>query len=286
LFFEILGCGGAVPPPRPACHCPVCDEARELGLPYARTGPSTFIHGANILFDTPEESREQLNRARIDRVDACFYSHWHPDHVMGRRIFEALNWDVRSWPPETRVTDVYLPEQVAVDFAMRLGSGDHLAYMEHLGVVRIHHVADGERVTVGDLTITPFRLAEDYVYAFVVEDGETRVLIAPDELHGWSPPASLTGLDLAILPMGMCEHDPFTGARRIPEAHPILREEMTFPETLDVVRALRPRRAVLSHIEEMDGLGHDQLALLADRYRAEGLPIAFAWDTMRLTIEQ
>lgn len=184
MEIEILGSGGAVPPPRPGCHCPVCDEARARGVPYARTGPSTFIHGAGILFDTPEESREQLNRSGIDRVAACFYSHWHPDHVMGRRVFEALNWDVRSWPPQTRVTNVYLPQQVAEDFGTMLGSGEHLAYLEHLGVVRVHGVPGGERVIVGDVAVTPFRLAEDYVYAFVVEEGDTRVLIAPDELHG------------------------------------------------------------------------------------------------------
>jgi phosphoribosyl 1,2-cyclic phosphate phosphodiesterase len=281
MEIEILGSGGAVPPPRPGCHCATCVEARTNGTPYARSGPSTFIRGANILFDTPEESREQLNRSGIDRVAACFYSHWHPDHVMGRRVFEALNWDVRSWPPESRATDVYLPQQVAADVATMLGTGDHLAYLERLGVVRVHTVPDGETVAVGGLAVTAFRLAEDYVYAFLVEEGATRVLIAPDELHGWSPPEWLRGVDLAILPMGMCVFDPFTGERRIPAEHPILGMEMTFPETLDVVRALRPKQVVLSHIEEMDGLGHDQLGALAERCRTEGLPVTFAHDMMR-----
>lgn len=284
MEIEILGSGGAVPPPRPGCHCPVCDEARAKGVPYARGGPATFIHGADILFDTPEEIRDQLNRSGIDRVAACFYSHWHPDHVMGRRVFEALNWDVRSWPRQSRVTDIYLPAQVAADFAAHLGGEEHLAYLEHIGVIRVHEVPDGAAVTVGDLRITPIRLAEDYVYAFLVEAGATRVLIAPDELHGWSPPAGLGALDLAIMPMGVCEHDPLTGERRIAEDHPILGVEMRFPETLDLVRALRPKRAVLSHIEEMDGLGHDHLETLAGRLRDEGLPITFAHDTMRLTV--
>lgn len=284
MHIEILGSGGAAPPPRPGCHCAVCDEARAKGIPYSRSGPSTFIHGANILFDTPEESREQLNRSGIDRVDACFYSHWHPDHVMGRRVFESLNWDIREWPWRPRVTEVYLPAQVAEDFRTRLAGAEHLAYLQHVGVVRVHEVPDGERVTLGDLTITPFRLATDYVYAFLVEEGDTRVLIAPDELVGWSPPASLHGVDLAILPMGMCVVDPLTGERRIAEEHPLLKEEASFSATLDVVRALRPTRAVLSHIEEMDGLGHDQLGVLAARCRAEGLPIAFAQDTMHISV--
>jgi phosphoribosyl 1,2-cyclic phosphate phosphodiesterase len=284
MHIEILGSGGAAPPPRPGCHCDVCDEARSKGIPYSRSGPAAFIHGANILFDTPEESREQLNRSGIDRVDACFYSHWHPDHVMGRRVFESLNRDIREWPWRPRVTEVYLPAQVAEDFRTRLAGAEHLAYLQQVGVVRVHVVPDGERVTIGDLAVTPFRLAEAYVYAFLVEEGDTRVLIAPDELHGWSPPDWLGDLDLAIVPMGMCVHDPFTGDRRIAPDHPLLKEEASFAATLDIVRALRAKRVVLSHIEEMDGLGHDQLALLAERHRAEGLPIAFAHDMMHIDV--
>lgn len=184
MEIEIVGSGGAVPPPRPGCHCPVCHEAREKGVPYARGGPATFIRGVNVLIDTPEEIRDELNRSRIDRVDACFYSHWHPDHVMGRRIFESLNWDMRGWPPEHGVTDVYLPEQVAIDAEAMLGTGDHLRYTESVGIIRIHRLRDGESVTLGKMTITPFRLAESYVYAFLVEEHGKRFLIVPDESYG------------------------------------------------------------------------------------------------------
>lgn len=284
MLIEILGSGGAVPTPRPGCHCDTCETAREKGVPYARTGPSTFIHGPDILFDTPEESRLQLSRSRIGRVAACFYSHWHPDHVMGRRVFESLNWDIRTWPYRVRPTDVYLPEQVAADFDTYLGGSEHLAYLEEVGVIRIHVVPDGQRVSIADVTVTPFRLAERYVYAFLVEQTGTRVLIAPDELVGWSPPAWLDGVGLAVLPMGMCEHDPFTGERRMPADHPLLTQEMRFPETLDVVRAMRPKRAVLSHIEADDDPGPDALERLADGLRREGLPITFAYDTMRIEV--
>ncbi|HWV24710.1 MAG TPA: MBL fold metallo-hydrolase [Thermomicrobiales bacterium] len=284
MLIEVLGSGGAVPAPRPGCHCAVCDEAREKGVPYARGGPATFIHGANILIDTPEEIREELNRVGIDRVDVCFYSHWHPDHVMGRRVFEALNWDMRGWPPHHDVTDVYLPEQVAIDVDTMLGTGDHLRYMEHVGIIRIHRMTDGESVTFGELTVTPFRLAERYVYAFLVEEGEKRALIAPDELHGWTPPPSLAGVDLAILPMGISEHHPLTGERLMSPDHPVFREEATFAQTLDIVRALQPRQAILSHIEEVDGMGHDDLTELAGKLQEEGLPIRFAYDGMRIDI--
>ena len=188
---EILGSGGAATIPRPGCRCRVCVEAREKGGRFARTGPSTFVHGPNILFDTPEESKLQLERAGIGEIAACFYSHWHPDHTMGRRVWETRNGDFRTWPREAKrplVTDVYLPEQVADDFRTWLGGMAHLEFMRDRGWIRIHELRDGETVEIGGVTVRPFRLAEDYVYAFELTEGGRRLLVAMDELNGWSPP--------------------------------------------------------------------------------------------------
>jgi phosphoribosyl 1,2-cyclic phosphate phosphodiesterase len=84
---------------------------------------------------------------------------------------------------------------------------------------------------------------------------------------------------VAVLPMGICEHDPFTGERRIHPDHPLLRVEATFAQTLDVVQALRAGRVYLTHIEEPDQLGYDDLLrlerVLADR---DGIEVTFAYD--------
>ena len=202
MRIEILGSAGAVGTPRPGCGSRVCGEAREKGVPYSRTGPSTFVHGPGVLFDTPEESKHQLNRSGVHEVSAAFYSHWHPDHVMGRRVWEELNYDWRSYPPSPRSTPVYLPEQVAQDFRERLGTWEHLSFLARIGVVELIELSDGEPVAIGTTTIVPFRLAEDYVYAFVLEDDGRRALVAPDELNGWMPPPELGRFDLAVLPMG------------------------------------------------------------------------------------
>ncbi|MGA7669432.1 MAG: MBL fold metallo-hydrolase, partial [Nitrolancea sp.] len=213
MQIEILGSGGAITTPRPGCECPVCVEAREKGVPYSRSGPSVFLHGPDILIDTPEEIKDQLNHSRVTNINACFYSHWHPDHVMGRRVFETRNVDWRNWPPLQQRTDIYLPQQVAIDFRHRLASWDHLAFMEKQGTVRLIELADGEHVTIGDAVVEPFRLAEDYVYAFLIETSNRRVLLAPDETLGWVPPERVRGLDLAVLPMGVVEFEPCTGER-------------------------------------------------------------------------
>jgi phosphoribosyl 1,2-cyclic phosphate phosphodiesterase len=287
MEIEIVGSGGAIAIPRPGCHCRVCDEAREKGVPYSRSGPATFVHGPDILFDTPEDITVALNRAGIDRVRACFYSHWHPDHVMGRRVFEQLNWDLRELESGDgepgKVTDVFIPERVQQDFRKLLATDDHLRYMESLGIIRRHIVPEGEAVTLDGIKVTPFHLAEEYVYAFLLEDGASRVMIAPDELIGWSAPEHLHGLDLAVLPSGVCEFHPLTGERRIAAGHPVLASEMRMERTLEVIREMQPKRAVLAHLDEPDGISFDDARELSRRYLAEGLPVEFAYDGLRVS---
>jgi phosphoribosyl 1,2-cyclic phosphate phosphodiesterase len=276
MKVEILGSGGAATIPRPLCSCRICIEARERGVPYARTGPSTFVHGPDVLIDTPEESKQQLDRSSVTRIGAAFYSHWHPDHTMGRRVFETVNADFRAWPRNVRgTTRVYLPEQVAADFREWRGIWDHLEFMSERGWIEVVELADGDAVEIDGTSIRPFRVAEDYVYAFLFEAGAKRLLVAPDELSGWEPPEWTRGVDLAVIPKGLDEHDPFTGERRIPAEHPVLRFEATFEETLAIVELLGARRTVLTHIEEMDGLSHDDLAELGSRHGVE-----FAYDGM------
>jgi phosphoribosyl 1,2-cyclic phosphate phosphodiesterase len=286
--IEILGSGGAFVTPRPGCHCRVCDEAREKGVPYERRGPAYFVHGPDILFDTPEDISLSLNRAGVDRVRACFYSHYHPDHVMGRRVFEQLNWDVRGLESgegdRSRVTDVYIPERVAQDFRKFLATAEHLSYLEHLGLIRQHIVPDGESVIIDGLSITPVRLAVEYVYAFLLEQGPSRTLIAPDELVGWTAPDFLHGIDLAIVPSGVCEFHPLSGERMIAADAPVLTSEMRYERTLEVIRQMSPKRAVLAHLDEPDGVSYDDGIEISRQLQARGVPVEFAWDGLRLTV--
>ena len=282
MRIEFLGTGGAGTTPRPLCGCRVCVQARANGVPYSRSGPSVFVHGPDLLIDTPEEIKPQLNRSQVTRVAAVTYSHWHPDHNAGRRALEEMNVDWRAWPRAPRsTTDVYLPAQVAADFRERLGIWEQLEYMQSaLGVVAIHELAHGESFRLGETVVTPFRLAEDFVYAFLLEEGDRRVLIAPDELNGWSPGNDVKGVDVAVLPMGIAEFHPLTGERLIHEEHWVLQLEATFDETLEIVRQLGAGRVYLTHVEEMDQLGYDELEEVSSRLRHDGLPVEFAFDTL------
>jgi phosphoribosyl 1,2-cyclic phosphate phosphodiesterase len=282
LEVEILGSGGAVATPLALCSCAVCVEALEKGPPFSRCGPSYFIHGPNILIDTPEEIRLQLTRSHITEINACFYSHWHPDHVAGRRVWEC-NYDYRGGLKAKRATPLYLPERVAMDFKKWMGIWDNIQFLESRGLVKPIIMRDGESVTISDVTVTPFALAESYVYAFLIESKSGgRALIAPDELYGWRPPASLGKLDFAIIPTGLMEFNPFTGERVLPEGFPAQIREMTFNQLLEIIPELDTHRVFLSHIEEPDRLSYTKLCELEKILQQRGYPIYFAYDMQKI----
>jgi phosphoribosyl 1,2-cyclic phosphate phosphodiesterase len=262
LRVEILGSGGAVTIPRPGCSCRVCVEARAKGAPYSRTGPSVFVHGPDVLIDTPEESKLQLNRSQVGAIAAGLYSHWHPDHTAGRRVWESRNFDFRSWPRRYETTPIYVPERVWADFERHYGLAEQFRFMESQGTVKVVPVGEGEPFRVGDATVTPIPLDAENAHAFLFESGGKRVLVAMDETQGWTAPG-LGALDLAVLPVGVFEHHPYTGERLIPEefCKPPVRKTR-YGTALEQARALGARRTVLMHVEEMDRLTHDELVRL------------------------
>ncbi|MBU7595691.1 MBL fold metallo-hydrolase [Metabacillus halosaccharovorans] len=284
MKVEFLGTGGAMSIPRPLCNCQVCKQAREKGVPYSRSGPSLFLHGPNLLFDTPEDIYFEVNRSQIKEISGVFYSHWHPDHVMGRRVLEALNADWVNYPPKNTQSEVFIPEQVALDFKHFLGTGDHLDFLKQNGLIKIKELNDGQSANINNFEVKPFRLEEEYMYGFLVEGANNKILIIMDELNNWEPSRELDDLDLAVLPIGIFEYHPLTGERLISQEHPVLKEEATFLETIEIIKKLNPKKTLFTHIEEMNGLGFDELKIVEEKLKAEGLNIEIAYDTLMVEI--
>ncbi|MBN2472715.1 MAG: hypothetical protein JXN59_18470 [Anaerolineae bacterium] len=263
LRIEFLGTGGAIGIPRPACDCRICAEARGRGVPYSRGGPSLFVHGPDLLIDTPEDIVPNLNRAGIRHVGAVTWSHWHPDHTAGMRVFEPLNFTT-SWPPEHACTPVYLPAGVREDFDRFHGLGDRLNYYAALRLIAPAVIPEGESFALNGATITPYRLPDPSVqaYAFILEEGRKRVFIAPDELFSWQPDPALGHFDLAILQAGLMDVHPLTGEQIFPVDHPVLQREASFADTLDMIRALDADRVILTHLFMHGIASYDELLVI------------------------
>ncbi|MDB5477610.1 MAG: Beta-lactamase superfamily domain [Alphaproteobacteria bacterium] len=282
VTLEILGSGGATTIPKPLCGCKICEEARQKGYPYKRTAPSVFIHGPDILFDTPEEIKYQLERAQVKNINACFYSHWHPDHTAGSRLWE-INKNGRRLPKILRTTPIYLASNVDDTFSQH-GLRERFDYYQKNGWTQNNVIALDQPIEIFGLAITSFQMAEEYAVGFDIRVNNKKILLIMDETCNWQPPEKYRHYDLVIMPTGITEFHPLTGQRQIPLEHPILKTEPSFENTLAMIEILQAKRVILSHIEEGDGLSHDDWQEVQAKLAEKNIHIDPAFDGMKIDL--
>ncbi len=274
-----LGTGGADCTPRVGCLCEICTEARQERGRYVRNGPSVFFTGSDLLFDTPEDIAHSLEREDIHYVSHLLYSHWHPDHTMGRRVLEQLNLNLRK--RTKTITDVWLPSWVREDFRKMLGLEDHFQFFVKMGIVRIHEFAEGESIKLGNATVKAFRMAQPGLASYLVQQGGKRVVLALDEIKDWNPGSELLEPDVLVLETGWFEQDK-QGEQIIPTGHWIRKSEASFEETVELVQKINPRLAIATHIEELNGRSYADYLELEKKYKKYWL--RFAYDGFRVSL--
>lgn len=275
-----LGTGGAETTPKVGCLCPVCQEARRKGGRFVRNGPSVFLAGESILFDTPEDVDKSLEREHIHEVRHLVYTHWHPDHTGGRRVLEQLNM---NWldPKARRITQVWLPTWVREDFRKWHGLEDNFEYFERVGIARIHEVREGDAFQIDGSIVRPFKMAQPGLTAYILEREHRKLVFAVDDTKDWKPGAEFSNPDLLVLETGWFERDP-EGRVIVPAGHPIRTEEASFDETQRIIDQINPRKAVLTHIEQLWARSYTDYVELEKKHYNQKLQ--FAYDGLRIEL--
>jgi phosphoribosyl 1,2-cyclic phosphate phosphodiesterase len=258
MNFTILGSGGAIRIPRACCNCNVCIEARAKGIPYKRLGQSLFLHDEHILFDTPEDINEELNLHNIDDVKHIFYSHWHPDHTLGSRIIETLMDSNTNKSPII----TYMPHE-QIDIAINKDNS-LFSFYEYLDYCKIN---TDNTISFKNITIERINLLNEFAYAYIIKEADKKVLYCP--CHSMHLPIleKLLNADLIIMGLGYINYtaDNITSFKR---------------DNLPIIKKLKPRKVVFTHIEESDGLSFDDFKKLEEQYEN----LIFSYDGMQIII--
>lgn len=95
ITLEFLGTGTSQGVPVVACTCSVClsSDARDTRL---RTSALVSTAGINLLIDAGPDLRQQMLRAKVQRLDAVLLTHEHMDHVSGIDELRAFNFHQRE----------------------------------------------------------------------------------------------------------------------------------------------------------------------------------------------
>lgn len=231
MRVTILGCGTSSGVPVIGCRCPVCtspdprNHRRRCAIVIDR-GPT------RLLVDTPPELRLQCLDAGVDRVDAILYTHAHADHVNGLDDVRAFNLRMNRPIRAHGDTRVLARIQERFGYAFQAPTPD-------LGWWRpvIEPVPLDGPFRVGELCIRPFEQEHGRGPSWGFRIGA--FAYSPDVSALPEPAlAELRGLALWIVD---CLRD---------RPHP---SHAHLARTLAWIEALRPRRAILTHMNhELD----------------------------------
>jgi len=266
--------------PKPLCQCRVCQEARKKGVPYARTGPSAFLHDINLLIDTPAEIVSQLNRSRIRRVDYLILTHLDPDHVEGLRVVEQITLDFRSWRayPEKQIC-LLLPEQLGQRIGeIRSQYGPLVDFYEESGFVRLMLFQRQVQIDNVRITAIPVNRASQLAFVYVFEKLGRKVVYAPCDFKPF--PEYRTEVqrpDLLVIQPGIFE----TGLKhhfKYPVGHVSRTTLYTFEQTLELATRIEARKVLFVHLEEYWNRSYDDYCAL------ESDSIKFAYDGMQANV--
>ena len=266
--------------PKPLCQCRVCQQAREKGIPYARSGPSAFIHDINLLVDTPAEIIYQLNRSDIRRVDYLTFTHLDPDHVEGFRVVEQISLDFRSWRayPGKQIC-LLLPEKLNErirDIKSQYGSVFDF-YLES-GFIDLQIFS--EKLEIKDVQITAIPIDRDSQTAFIYifEKAGRKVVYAPCDIKPFPKDrVEVQKSDILIIQPGIFEEELKHGFKYPPD-HISRTTLYTFEQTMELAEELKAGKVVFVHLEEYWNRSYDDYRLL----EANNPRICFAYDGMQL----
>lgn len=261
LRVTILGCGGSSGVPLIGDIWGNCDPNN----PKNRRRRSSILldqDGTQVLIDTGPDLREQLLSAGINHLDAVVYSHSHADHAHGIDELRAVNWLMR------RSIDCYADAATLADLHQRFGyalvpipDGGHFPRP----ALRPIEIRPGESFQVGPqdrpMSIEPF--LQDHGYSTTLGFRVGRFAYSTDVIR--FDEAALAALeDLDVWVVDCVRTDPPHAVH----AH--------LPMTLDWIAKVRPRRAVLTHMNQT--MDYDTLC----RILPEGVEPAY--DGMVLSI--
>ena len=235
LHVRFLGSGTSQGVPRIACSCAVCtsSDPRDRRL---RASVLLSWYGHSVVIDVGPDFRQQALAARLDGIDAVLLTHEHQDALGGLDELRRFNELGAPFVP-VHARGELLPAIIA-RFAYAFDPGEPPLP----GIPRLRPVELAGPFLIGGRRFVPVPLLHGQRLVAGFRSGGFAYCSDVSRIEA-DGRALLHGLDVLVI----------SALRDAP--HPT---HQTVAEALAVIDDLRPRRAILTHLDH--DLGHEALA--------------------------
>ena len=192
LRCTILGSGTSHGVPVIGCSCPTC---RSSDPRDNRLRPSVLIETDEniILIDTSSDFRQQMLRARPERLDAVLYTHHHFDHIGGfddlRQFNHIQHGPVECYGLKPTLEEIRVSFRYAFEKDIQKGGG--------VPLVSLHEITPGVIAPAG-LTVQAIPVLHGHLDILAYRVGDfaylTDVSGIPEESY-----TALQGLEVLVL---------------------------------------------------------------------------------------
>ncbi|AYD46842.1 MBL fold metallo-hydrolase [Arachidicoccus soli] len=254
LDITFLGTGTSSGVPMIACHCEVCSSSNTKDK---RLRSSILIQTpqTSVVIDTTPDFRQQMLRAKNDRLDAVLFTHAHKDHIAGLDDVRAYNYFQKKSMKifATEATQTELKREFYYAF------GEH----KYPGVPELElHTINEHSFSINELKITPIRVWHHKLEVVAFRIGNFTYITDANKIEE-EQKALIRGSSIIVV----------NALRK--EKHI---SHFTLDEAIALIDELEIPNAYLTHISHQLGL-HDEIS--------EQLPshIHLAYDGLQLSVD-
>ncbi|MEP0986526.1 MBL fold metallo-hydrolase [Ekhidna sp.] len=254
MKVTFLGTGTSQGVPVIGCQCDVCTS---VDFRDNRLRSSIFVemNGVHIVVDTGPDFRQQMLRARVNRLDAVLFTHAHKDHTAGMDDIRSYNFRQKKDMPVYARTEVQ--DQLKREFSYIFSES------KYPGIPRIAlHTLDGSPFEVEGQTIVPVEVMHHKLSVYGFRFGDFTYITDANYISE-EEKEKIKGSKVIVL-NALQKEDHIS--------------HFTLDEAVELMQELNPEKGYLTHISHRLGL-HAAVS--------QELPenIELAWDGLQLSIE-
>ena len=259
MRLTFLGTGTSQGVPVIGCECDVCKstDSRDKRL---RTSAMVECDGVRIVIDAGPDFRQQMLREGVRHLDAILLTHQHKDHTAGIDDVRAFNFvdfptihSMHIFGNEATIATI------TKDFDYAFAQNKYRG----VPVIELHTITADSRFEVKGIEITPIegRHSERFkVFGYRI--GKLAYLTDFDAISD-TELSKLEGVEcLVINALRWTTHS----------------SHFSVGQALDIIKRVRPKRALLTHMSHEIGRHAEADALLSDG-------VQFAYDGLKVEIE-
>ncbi|WP_421763013.1 MBL fold metallo-hydrolase [Ekhidna sp.] len=254
MKVTFLGTGTSQGVPVIGCHCDICTS---VDFRDNRLRSSIFVemNGVHIVVDTGPDFRQQMLRARVNRLDAVLFTHAHKDHTAGMDDIRSYNFRQKKDMPVYARTEVQ--DQLKREFSYIFSES------KYPGIPRIAlHTLDGSPFEVEGQTIVPVEVMHHKLSVYGFRFGDFTYITDANYISE-EEKEKIKGSKVIVL-NALQKEDHIS--------------HFTMDEAVELMQELNPEKGYLTHISHRLGLHAEVSKELPEN-------IELAWDGLQLSIE-